>query len=281
MIASATTVRSQILAIEGDQSSPYKNNNLTNNILASVGAGGFKPARSARIEVTSARSTPTIRLVESPGIGTMMDSEPSSLVTMVLDSRAFGHQFEAFEHFVPERFATLVELARRLLDRYRIADPAFGADDAVQAALLTVFQALNDGTIDSLEAEEDLLRLFRHKLRQVVLNESKREHTCKRGGSGAYAGFEGPVFHRVDADLETIDAQNSAPEAQVSADDQVESLLRILDIHDPDLRVVATMKAEGYSLQEIATRLDQTLSAVEYRGRLIRGIIGLRYPDLI
>jgi DNA-directed RNA polymerase specialized sigma24 family protein len=209
-----------------------------------------------------------------------MDSDHSCLATMVLDSQAFAHQVEALEHFVPDRFATLVGLAQRLLGRYRIADPAFDAEDAVQAALLKVFQAVKDGKINLFEAEEDLLGLLRHKLDQEVLTEREREHTRKRGGPGASHDEWRPVVLRDDANVEKVDSRTSAPEERVTADDQVEWLLGLLDLYDPGLRVVATMKTEGFTHEEIAARVGQPLSAVERRVRLIKAIFGRCHPDL-
>ena len=126
-----------------------------------------------------------------------MDGDHSCMVTIVLDARAFGHQIEALEHLVPERRASLVAWAVRLFRRYGVVDPAFDADDAVQIALLKVFQALKLGKIDLVESEEDLLKLLRHKLIQRVLSERRSEHTRKRGGSARPMGSRTRRFARL------------------------------------------------------------------------------------
>jgi hypothetical protein len=65
-----------------------------------------------------------------------MDSDSSCLATVVLDTGALASQAGAIERFTLRRLGRLVCRAKRLIQRYHLADPAFDADDAVQDALL-------------------------------------------------------------------------------------------------------------------------------------------------
>jgi hypothetical protein len=56
--------------------------------------------------------------------------------------------------------------------------------------------------------------------------------------------------------------------------DSVERALRLLEKHDPSLRAVATMATDGFTREEIAGRLGQSLSAIEQKVRAIRAILG-------
>ena len=111
-----------------------------------------------------------------------MDSDPSSLVTIVLDSHAFAHQVEAIEHFVPQCLDRLVGLAEHLIHQYHVVDPAFGTDDAVQEALLKLWKAVKARKIYTAELDEVLEKLVSHKLNQKVLDERAHEDRRKRGG---------------------------------------------------------------------------------------------------
>ena len=93
-----------------------------------------------------------------------MDSSPSCLATIVLDSQALAEQVRTFERFVVLDLGRLVSLAERQIRRCHVVDPAFGAEDAVQNALLGLCRAMTDGKIDLDGTEEGLMRLLRHAL---------------------------------------------------------------------------------------------------------------------
>ena len=200
-----------------------------------------------------------------------MDSDPSSLVTIVLDSHAFAHQVEAIEHFVPHCLDRLVGLAEHLIHQYHVDDPAFGADDAVQEALLKLWKAVKARKIYTAELDEVLEKLVSHKLNQKVLDERAREGRRKRGGPGA---------RHLDADFEAIESHAPPPDEQVIAEDEVEWLLGELGLQDPSLRVVAVRKADGFTHSEIAAELGRPLSVLERQVRLIKAILGRLDTDL-
>ena len=211
-------------------------------------------------------------------IGTTMDSDHSWLATVVLDTQAFALHVEVIEHLASEGFAGLSNKAKRLRQRYHVADAAFDADDAVQAVLLKIFRALKDAKLNALEEDEELMRLLMHELNQRILVELERERARKRGGLGPLPGGRHSTLHHVDVDLEAIDSSDSAPDVRVSAQDEVEALLQLLDRRDPGLRIVATMKTDGFTHKEIAAHLGVSLPTVDYRVGVIKEVLGRRYP---
>jgi DNA-binding NarL/FixJ family response regulator len=55
---------------------------------------------------------------------------------------------------------------------------------------------------------------------------------------------------------------------------EAERMLRLLDVHDLSLRAVAIVAADGFTRGEIASRLGQSLSAIEQKVRAIKAILG-------
>jgi RNA polymerase sigma factor (sigma-70 family) len=203
----------------------------------------------------------------------MMDTDPSGLVTMVFDGQAPNSGFYVIEEFATRRHGTLAIWAERLIHRCHVVDPAFGADDAMQDALFTLFRAMNDGKIGSFETEEELVKLLRHKLAQSVLHEQDRENTHKRRCADTIQRGRPGVVHHLDDEIEPIDPHAPRPDEQAIAAEAVERWLRLLDRHDLALRPVATRKADGFNHREIAAQLGISLSTVEHRLRMIRTIL--------
>jgi DNA-directed RNA polymerase specialized sigma24 family protein len=68
--------------------------------------------------------------------------------------------------------------------------------------------------------------------------------------------------------LRTVAGREPEPEFIALMADECERLLRRLD--DPELKVIAVRKMEGFTNAEIATELDLTLRTIERRVNLIR-----------
>ncbi len=105
-----------------------------------------------------------------------MNNDLSAYVTITLDRTGSTHHNDAIEHLVSDRLTMLIAWAERRIGLYQLADPAFGAEDAVQDALFKLWRAAKRGTIDlSDEAEEQSMKVFRHALDQEVLDYRDRE----------------------------------------------------------------------------------------------------------
>jgi DNA-directed RNA polymerase specialized sigma24 family protein len=212
-------------------------------------------------------------------IGELMDSDHSSLVTVVLDTQAVTYQARAMEDFVALHIATLLDWAGGAIRRHRVADPAFGAADALQEALLMTLEAMKGGKVGSLNTEEDVVRLFRHKLAHAVLRERARAAARKRGGSGSAGWRVSRAARDPDVDLDAIGSDTPPPEVQAIVSEEVERRLTLLDQHNPSLRAVAVKKAEGFTHEEIAGQLGGSLSTVERQVRRIKAILEMHVSD--
>ena len=218
-----------------------------------------------------------------PGIDLLaLDEELEAarvVATIVVDSQVFADQALAIEHFAPLLHGGLLLLARRRIHRCHVVDAAFGADDALEEAHLTLLEAMRSGKIDSIETEEGFAKLVRHKLHQAVLHERAREGRRRRGGSGSANRHVVPAVRDLDADLEAIASHTPPPDEQLIADDGVERRLALLEVQDHSLRVVAEKKADGFTHRQIAAHLGLPLSAVNRMVRQIQAILGRRDPD--
>ena len=121
----------------------------------------------------------------SPDLSAAEHNGPRARITTVPDCQASPQQHRYYEHLLSGYSGALTSQATRLMHRYRVHDPAFSADDAVQDAALKMLQAHNEGKIRAPDTDEDFARLFLHKLDQMVLQEQEREGRSKRGGPGA------------------------------------------------------------------------------------------------
>jgi RNA polymerase sigma factor (sigma-70 family) len=210
-----------------------------------------------------------------------MDSDSSSLVTIVLDCRSRAGHSEAIENFAASGLVTSPVLAWRMILRYHVVDPAFGPDDALQSAFLKLWRAFKAGKLESVETEADFAKLFLRKLNQKILDERARQRGQKVGVPGANDGDRPAAMHDLDDDLDAIDSPALPPDEQVMGNDRVEWMLGLLALEDPSLRLVAMRKAEGYTHEEIACLLGQSLSTIERRVRQVKAILEARIfePD--
>jgi RNA polymerase sigma factor (sigma-70 family) len=203
----------------------------------------------------------------------MRDSDFCSLTTLVLDAGPLADVATAIEQLVAHRQEALIVSAGRMMHVRHITDPAFGADDALQNACVAIWKAVQDGKIAPVDREDDVGKLLWHKLEQTVLHQRAREDTQKRRGSRDVQADDRQANPQREDELDVIDSHSMQPVQQAIAEEAVEQLLKLLDRHGASLRVIAIMKANGFSHREIAAELGIGLSTVEHRVRLIRSIL--------
>jgi RNA polymerase sigma factor (sigma-70 family) len=210
-----------------------------------------------------------------------MDSDSTSLVTNVLDSRSHAGHGEAIENFMASGLVAVPGLAWHMIHRYHAVDPAFGADDALQSAFLKLWRAFKAGKFESVETEADFAKLFLRMLNQKMLDERARQRGHKSGVPGANDGDRRAAMNDLDDDFDAVDSPAPSADEQVMGNDRVEWMLGLLAIEDPSLRLVAIKKVEGYTHEEIACLLGQSLSTVERRVHRVKVILKarIREPD--
>ncbi len=157
---------------------------------------------------------------------------------------------QIFDNF----WALLVNVAHRKLrgGRYALAD----AEDIAASAFRSFLRRAPQGDFPKLKDRKDLRQVLIMIAAQKAAHLHRDQSRIKRGGH----------MTRADADLRQI------PGKQFAADvaDNMEHLLGLLQ-HDK-LRQVAVLKFERYQNQQIAKKLDCSLSSVERALATIRRI---------
>jgi RNA polymerase sigma factor (sigma-70 family) len=204
-----------------------------------------------------------------------MNNDLSAYTTITLDRPGLTHHNQAIEHLVSDRLAMLIAWAERRIGLYRLVDPAFGAEDAVQDALFKLWRAAKRGKIHLSETDDQSMKVFLRALEQEILDGRDRERARKRFGAATPADVARvwDVRHVEAEELDRTDPHAPRPDDQVIAIDSVEQSLLLLDTHDPSLRAVAMWLADGCTHREIATRLGRSTFAVKRQVRRIKAIL--------
>jgi DNA-directed RNA polymerase specialized sigma24 family protein len=157
-----------------------------------------------------------------------------------------------FQHLVGLARGKLRTAPRRVADEEDVALSAF--DSFCRQAELQRFPQLQD--------RHSLWKLL------IVITARKASHlmrdACrqKRGGGAKAEGSEPPI--------EEIVGEEPSPE--LAAELAEEFRRRLAQLGDADLQAMAVAKLEGYTNEEIATRMGSALRSVERKLRLIRDI---------
>ncbi len=166
-------------------------------------------------------------------------------------------------------FQKLVRLARQRL----AALPRRAADeeDLALSVFASFCHAAEEGRFPDLAGRDDLWRLLITMTAQKVIDQRRHDGRAKRGsgrvrGESALDDFDPQHGGR---GLEYVVGDSPTPEfAAIMA----EECSRLLGSLEEDLRQIAVAKMEDYTNEEIAERLDCSVSTVERSLRLIRKI---------
>lgn len=193
-----------------------------------------------------------------------MQQETGSITHWIGSLRAGSEQ--ATQEIWQRFHERLLTHARRRLSRSkkRVADE----DDVVVCAFNSFFHGAREGRFARLDDRDDLWQVLlmivnRKAANQMkALNRQKRGQTVTRGdslfGEDSAEGANQTQFVSTDP----------APELVVQIAEQFEKLLTQLD--DPVLRQIALFKLEGFSNQEIATKLECQDRTVQRKLAVIR-----------
>jgi DNA-directed RNA polymerase specialized sigma24 family protein len=176
-------------------------------------------------------------------------------------------QLQAGDHSAAQKlwqryFHRLVQVARAKLREtpLRAADE----EDVALSAFDSFCRAAERGQFPRLRDRDDLWRLLLTITSRKASRRLRDEGRQKRGGrNGDPADADRPPV-----DFDQILGQEPSPDfaAQVAEEYQ-----RLLDgLKDAQLRSIALWKMEGFTAQEIATRLSCSIRTVERRLQLIR-----------
>jgi DNA-directed RNA polymerase specialized sigma24 family protein len=167
-------------------------------------------------------------------------------------------------------FERLVRLARKKL--HGAPRRAGDEEDVALSAFKSFCRGAERGRFPRLADRHDLWRLLVVITARKAVDLHKREKALKRGG-GAVGGESAllgpPDAGPAEAGLAQVVGNEPTP---AFAAEVAEECRRLFDqLEDPGLRVLALLKMEGYTNEEVARHLDCALSTVERRLRLIRG----------
>lgn len=176
---------------------------------------------------------------------------------------------QAVEALWQRYFGRLVRLAREKLAiaSRRVADE----EDVALSAFASFCQAAKKGRFPDLADRNGLWRLLIRLTAQKAVDQARHERRAKRGGGhvrGESAFFRGDL---PDAEQGLAQVIGDTPTPEFSAI-LAEECSRLLNLLDDDLRAVALAKMEDYTNQEVAKRLDCSVSTVARSLRLIRRI---------
>jgi DNA-directed RNA polymerase specialized sigma24 family protein len=164
-------------------------------------------------------------------------------------------------------YSRLIALARRKLRDLprRAADE----EDVVVSAMETFFRRVQEGEFPRLHDRNDLWHLLVKITERKALNQVRDLKRQKRGG-GLVRGdsaFLNVQASSAGAGLDQVAGPEPTPEFAAAMS---ESLSRLLELLDNDLRQIALLKLQGCTNQEIAANVDHSVPTVERRLRLIR-----------
>jgi RNA polymerase sigma factor (sigma-70 family) len=166
-------------------------------------------------------------------------------------------------------FEQLVRLARqRLAERpRRVADE----EDLALSAFASFCRAAEAGRLPDLADRDGLWRLLITITAQKAVDQARHDGRAKRGG-GRVRGESALAFgDPEDTPQGLADVVGNTPTPQFAAL-MAEQYSRLLNSLEEDLQQVALAKMEDRTNQEIADRLDCSVSTVERSLRLIRKI---------
>jgi DNA-directed RNA polymerase specialized sigma24 family protein len=179
-------------------------------------------------------------------------------ITRWISQLQAGH-LEAAQPLWERYFRQLVELTRRKLHAAR--PQGANEEDVALSAFDSFCRGLKRGRFPDLQDRDNLWKLL------VVLTARKACHVMrdemrqKRGGGQRVSAAD---------DLEQVVAQEPSPGFAAEVAENCQRLLDLLG--NEELRTIALNKMEGFTTEEIASKLECAPRTVERKLRLIRSL---------
>jgi DNA-directed RNA polymerase specialized sigma24 family protein len=168
-------------------------------------------------------------------------------------------------------FQRLMGLARKRLENR----PRLGADaeDVALSAFDSFFRGAEEGRFPQLNDRDELWHLLvtitARKAQRLVRDQAR----LKRGG-GAILG-ESAVFLPDETGkgrigFDQVFSESPSPEFAAQLTEEYQRLFEHLQ--DADLRTIATLKMEGYTIDEISAKLSRAPATIERKLKVIRAV---------
>lgn len=165
-------------------------------------------------------------------------------------------------------FQRLVDEARRSLGK--VPTRTFNEEDVALSAFASFCRGVSTGKFDRVGNRDDLWRLLVVITRGKVIDQKRRDGRQKRG-SGTTRGES--VFLRGTPEqqrrgLDAVVGNTLDPEFLSAVGEEYQRLLSLL--RNDTLRSIAISRMEGYSIEEIAQKMEVSVRTVERKIHLIR-----------
>jgi RNA polymerase sigma factor (sigma-70 family) len=181
----------------------------------------------------------------------MASSESGQSITRLIRA-AQKDRDSAVSPLLAAYFDRLVQLARQRLAN--LPGMAGYDEDLALRSFYSVYQRVRDPARPlQLNGRDDLWRLLATRTISRAIDLVRR-----------FRPGEVPGEH----DIEQLLAREPRPEEAAEMADECRRLLNLLD--EPELRLIALLKVEGYTNEEIAARLDCVPRTIERKVRRIR-----------
>jgi DNA-directed RNA polymerase specialized sigma24 family protein len=163
-------------------------------------------------------------------------------------------------------FEALVKLARKRLRG--AARTVADEEDAALSAFDSFVRGAARGRYPRLDDRDDLWRLLVVITDRKALDQAQHERRRKRGGGKVRGIFQVVEGDSQNGGLRHLEGAEPSPEFAALVADQCRELMARLS--DDSLREVARLRMEGYSIEEVASRLGCSLRTVARKLEIIR-----------
>jgi len=258
----------------GNDQNPWKESQHEETRLenSSAGRGGAADAHqgaardSGRIEETRLENPGSEQSDSASGQTSVPETADEHSVTMWISSLQSGDQ-DASAKVWQRFYMDLVGRVSRRMQSSPVRDA--DADDVVQEAFHSFFKRAEDGQFPDLNDRHDLWKLLVTLTERKALNQIRGALAKKRGG-GDLQG-ESIFLQAAEGDqgagIDRVAGTEITPEDAALVEESFGNLIELLD---PEQRLIAVYKLEGRTNEEIAKLLDCAVATIERRLNLIR-----------
>ena len=190
--------------------------------------------------------------------------------TSLLDLLRAGQTPAAAQEIWQRYFQRLAGLARKKLAHgpRRAADE----EDVALSAFNSFFRGVEAGRFPRLDDRDDLWQVLVMLAERKAVDQRRRDQADKRGGGrvrgdSAFLGTQGADEA---AGFDEAIGPEPSPEFAATVADECRRLFNALD--DPELRVVALLKMEGFTSEEIGRSLERAPRSIERKLHTIRKV---------
>jgi hypothetical protein len=190
-------------------------------------------------------------------------------------------QLDGLGEIVRRFYPRLRALAKRRLERERIAESLYEPDEALNSALSKMIFLVLSGRVESIDGVDGFWRLYRKILAWKIMTASDRLDALKRGGPGIRKTSRssvatersdealGPAADAVPDDLDLFKS-NLLPADVMAISSEVTE--RLIDLLQPDLQSVVRMRLDGRTIPQMAAVFGVSPRSVDRMLEMIRRI---------